>query len=432
MKLLRTVSLIAVCFFVCGSISFAEYNSEKLGEAAGAYLAATDVMIKLSQSECGYITKEKPNISLQETTDEILQHLNEQDAKELLSYIESQAFKDQMVENDEFISGFMSVGAEGDELDEKTLCGMLLSNVALQYSAAGQKWKDAIQLYADNKVSSDEKNIPDGIERKAASGDPESQYQLSLLYLENEIQGSEDQQTGIYWMKKAAIQGYTEALGSMAYRYFTGNGVENDRLKALEYFLIAANKGDKISLLNMKSLGSLFLQQNDSLTLIRRLANSGNAYAQFILANAYYHGSFIEKNLIAAFEYYKDAAENGYAKAQFDLGNMYFAGIGTDRDYAKGFKWTQKAAMNNHSIAQYNIAIYYCNGKGVIQDLSEAYKWILIFLASGQSQDSRGDDYKKNEATKLKYELSNFLSSDQIAQAKEEAAELWDKIQKQG
>ena len=226
MQLFRTLLWTAMSFLMCFSISFAEYNSDKLGEAAGAYLAATDVMIKLSQSECGYAVKEKSKLSLEDTRNEILQYLNEQDTKEFNSYVESQDFKDQMAENNNFINGFMNAGKGEGELDDKTLCGMLLQNVALQYSAAKQKWEDAKELYAGSGEEQVAKEGFNEFKKIAELGDAEAQYHLGKIYsgeIEvNHLSVQRDNTEAAKWFLKAAEQGHADAQSDLALMYFSG------------------------------------------------------------------------------------------------------------------------------------------------------------------------------------------------------------------
>jgi len=60
---------------------------------------------------------------------------------------------------------------------------------------------------------------------------------------------------------------------------------------------------------------------------IERLANQGDAKAQFSLGRLYSRGEKVTQNYQKAFEWYTKAAEQGYIYAQYNLGVMYYKGM---------------------------------------------------------------------------------------------------------
>ena len=94
--------------------------------------------------------------------------------------------------------------------------------------------------------------------------------------------------------RKGAEQGDEEALSAIGSLYFYGDGVEQDYLKALEYWEKAAEMG------------------------------SGQAY--YSLGFLYGAGLGVEKSLEKAKEYYLLAADHGDAMAWTVLGNMSYYG----------------------------------------------------------------------------------------------------------
>ncbi|HLS17219.1 MAG TPA: tetratricopeptide repeat protein [Paenalcaligenes sp.] len=60
-------------------------------------------------------------------------------------------------------------------------------------------------------------------------------------------------------------------------------------------------------------------------------------------------------------------AEQGNAEAQFNLGLMYYFGQEVRQDYAKAAEWFEKAAAQDVADAQFNLGFMYYNGKGVRQ-----------------------------------------------------------------
>jgi hypothetical protein len=127
------------------SSSFAEYNSLKLGQAAGGYLIINDLFERLNKSVCSYAINR--SYSYSEALDEIFLYLNTSDKQELIEFLESRKFKNDLVENNLFINEFLVLGKK-DGLDEKTLCGMLISITSISYEQAQIQWDFAKEHYS--------------------------------------------------------------------------------------------------------------------------------------------------------------------------------------------------------------------------------------------------------------------------------------------
>jgi hypothetical protein len=68
-------------------------------------------------------------------------------------------------------------------------------------------------------------------------------------------------------------------------------------------------------------------------------------------------------------------AESGDAKAQFDLAQAYWEGTGVPKDSAKGLDWLQKSATQGYAGAEVTIGIFYQNGVQVPKDPHQAAAW---------------------------------------------------------
>ena len=126
-------------------ISSAEYNSNKMGQAVGGLLAATDMLMKFSNSECSYIVIK--SYSVDKTFSEVLPYLPKKDRVQAKDYFTSSVFEKQLQENDRFIEGFLAAGKK-DGLDTKTLCGMMASIISMNYPKAVQQWEYAKENYS--------------------------------------------------------------------------------------------------------------------------------------------------------------------------------------------------------------------------------------------------------------------------------------------
>lgn len=83
-----------------------------------------------------------------------------------------------------------------------------------------------------------------------------------------------------------------------------------------------------------------------------RLAEKGDANAQFVLGLKYDTGKGVPQDYVEAAKWYRKAAEQGYAKAQFNLGAMYDEGRGVHQDYAEAAKWYRMAKDQGVASAQ--------------------------------------------------------------------------------
>ena len=82
------------------------------------------------------------------------------------------------------------------------------------------------------------------------------------------------------------------------------------------------------------------------------LAQQGNAFAQFNLAQLYRLGQGIPVDLQRARYWYEEAAARGNGPAQFNLGLMYEHGDGTPIDLTEARAWYRRAAAQNVTEAQ--------------------------------------------------------------------------------
>tara|TARA_R110002153_G_scaffold124560_1_gene271124 strand:- start:384 stop:839 length:456 start_codon:yes stop_codon:yes gene_type:complete len=110
-------------------------------------------------------------------------------------------------------------------------------------------------------------------------------------------------------------------------------------------------------------------------------------------------------------------AEQGDADAQYNLGVMYDNGQGVPQDFKQAVKWYRKAAEQGYADAQYNLAIRYYKGQGVIQSNKQSYIWNAIAAANGHEGAVKNRDLD-----------AKILSPKALEEAQEEAAKLYDKI----
>jgi len=103
-------------------------------------------------------------------------------------------------------------------------------------------------------------------------------------------------------------------------------------------------------------------------------------------------------------------AEQGDAAAQFSIGARYATGEDVPQDYAEAVRWFSMAAEQGHVVSQATLGAYYWAGRGVAQDLVKAYLWSVLAKAAG------------DEASKYRVSvLASRMSHAQIAAAQQQA-----------
>ncbi|MDC0158088.1 sel1 repeat family protein, partial [Verrucomicrobia bacterium] len=144
-------------------------------------------------------------------------------------------------------------------------------------------------------------------------------------------------------------------------------------------------------------------QWEEAIERLRRAAEGGHADAQNELANMYYEGKGVGKDLGKAYEWYREAASQGDATGQKDLGVMYYRGEGVEQDHAEAFRWFHKAAEQGDAEAQSNLAEMYRDGEGGVErDYAKAFKW---FSKAAENRD--GNLSKSNG----KFELARMYEN---------------------
>ncbi len=76
---------------------------------------------------------------------------------------------------------------------------------------------------------------------------------------------------------------------------------------------------------------------------LHKLAEQGDAEAQFMLGTLYRNGDGVLQNDTLAVEWFQRAADQGYVRALSALGSSYWAGRGVRQDYSQAYFWYELA-----------------------------------------------------------------------------------------
>ena len=107
----------------------------------------------------------------------------------------------------------------------------------------------------------------------------------------------------------------------------------------------------------------------------RRLAERGEARAQYHLGTLYEHGTGVPQDYASAVQWYRSAALKGNPEGQASLGYMHHTGKGVPRDFAEAMWWYRRAAEQGDAFAEFYLGYMYAAGQGVPRDYAEAVRW---------------------------------------------------------
>jgi len=103
-------------------------------------------------------------------------------------------------------------------------------------------------------------------------------------------------------------------------------------------------------------------------------------------------------------------ADRGDAEAQWQMGVRYYDGDGVPHDDAQAMKWFELAAEQGHVNAQSRLGAYYWAGRGVPVDLFKSYFWSTIAM-------HQGDEISKGRLEGLSLQMTRA----QVAAASQQA-----------
>lgn len=293
---------------------------------------------------------------------------------------------------------------------------------------------------------------------------PEAQFLLAEYYSEDTPGLKKDLKKSFALYKKAAEQGYVEAMFKLTGCYAKGKGVDQDIPSAIDWCKKAADKNHGNALFEMGRLYQQGIAVTQNLTTaydyfdkaekakfnrasqakaeIKTIAQcwqnayDGDAANQYKLAVCYFKGIGIEKNNTVAQQWLEKSAAQKYSEAQYDLaviymldkspekikqafelltqaaaknhikamvklGECYYNGLGVEDDYEKAIELWEKAIKENNSDAMYLLGVYRATGRG--------------FFNSGKDWDKALDLWEKASALGHKdasYKLANYYKEE--------------------
>ncbi len=163
-----------------------------------------------------------------------------------------------------------------------------------------------------------------------------------------------------------------------------------DYLKALELFQAEADNGDleaKHYLANLYYQG--FGVEKDiakALALLEEAADDDYILSIATLGATYLEGDVVSRDYQRAFKYFLRAAELGHLESIVKVSQFYLNGAGVKQSNEKAAYWFKEAAIQGHLQAQHAYGLLFAQGNGVSQDYVQAYAWINMPAEAGDEE----------------------------------------------
>lgn len=195
------------------------------------------------------------------------------------------------------------------------------------------------------------------------------------------------------WYKDAADNnGIGNSAHSLAFMYLNGKGVEKNERTAMQYFLIAAQKGiiqAQRIVSNEYISGEYFEQDYEAARMwMEKAAEQGDPEAQFTLGR-YYMSDLGFNSDQKSFEWFMKAAQQGYADAEYTVGGCYLYNIYVDTDVHEANLWFEKAVKHGHAKAAYELGVNYLDGRGINKDSEHGLQLLITASNAGVHEAHR-------------------------------------------
>ena len=133
------------------------------------------------------------------------------------------------------------------------------------------------------------------------------------------------------------------------------------------------------------------LDSEEAARWFRKAADQGLAEAQYRMFICCRDGIGMEPNVMNAAKWCRKAAEAEFEEAMFHMGMLYVKGTGVEKNAKSAFKWFRKGAERGNPSALYNFGLCYKQGYGVEKDQDEASKWQNKAVDTWRSMANAGD-----------------------------------------
>lgn len=221
----------------------------------------------------------------------------------------------------------------------------------------------------------------------ARGGVAQAQFELGLRFATGD-QVEQDWRKAVEWYRRAAEQGLSDAQCALGDCYVGGLGVRKDRERAAAVYEQAASQGHLraqwcLGELLAQGVGGLEPDPKKAALWCRRAADGGFAPAQSTLASILAQAKKYDR----AVGWWRLAAEQSDPEALFNLAHAYRMGwVPPSQDSAEeAFMLLLRAAQTGLAAAQARLGLAYATGEGAALDPIEAAKWFTLAAQRGDA-----------------------------------------------
>ncbi len=178
---------------------------------------------------------------------------------------------------------------------------------------------------------------------------------------------------------------------SQGLQYLNGQGVKQDKKKAMDFFKIACDNDDAKG---CSGLGLIYAQgqgvkrdNQKALSLFKKACDGGNMEGCYNLGYMYDKGKGTKQDDIKSLEYYTKACNSGLAKSCYRLGSRYLSGKSVTKDYVKAKDLLGKSCDGGEARGCTGLGVIYVKGLGTGKDYTEARTY---FKKACEASDAKG------------------------------------------
>ena len=125
-------------------------------------------------------------------------------------------------------------------------------------------------------------------------------------------------------------------------------------------------------------------ERDEAAEQLERLADAGDAYAQYIMGLLYRDGGLLVPDAEQAKRWWELSAQE-LPDAQYALGKLYLSDDADVHDPAKGIYWLKRSADNGNDYAAYRLGKEYLSGKNAIKDAETAVSYLRQAADNGSA-----------------------------------------------
>ena len=122
-----------------------------------------------------------------------------------------------------------------------------------------------------------------------------------------------------------------------------------------------------------------------TLRLLEPLAEAGNKYAQYAVAETLLFSKDVPRDIPRATVLHLKAAAQEIPGSQTRIGTAYFYGDHVPQNYDIARQWFERGAINGHAAAQTNLAVMHADGIGGPRNPERAVYWLNQALPRGEA-----------------------------------------------